>query len=319
MRFHFLKPIAGLIILLITPSMLHAQLGFEPDRTVKETRLSIIKNTILTVDDDAKDILIRPFRNPKFELNAVKLFSLIVTDYATTKAFQDYIEPLDQYLKPYISFPTILNQTPFLRNATTGKDGYIYFGFTAMYGAGLLTGNEKLQEASLLTTKAVIESYVVSHLILKTLIARHRPARPLGDYSEMDNDSEYPFVHSPFDFFNFHIPVLGSDAYGTGFPSYHATMYYSIASVMSRVYDNRWLPYSIMTLGMMHSIRGHNHWVSELVAGYVIGNFIGKMVYENYHQQRSLSNTIKPKKKYTADMSVGQTFGVLGPCLTISW
>ena len=105
-----------------------------------------------------------------------------------------------------------------MRSWTTGSDGYIYFGFTAMYGAGLLTGNEKLQEASILTTKAVIESYVVSHLILKTLIARHRPARPLGDFTEADRDSDNPFVHSPFDFFNFHVPYLGSDAYmGTGF------------------------------------------------------------------------------------------------------
>ena len=319
MKVNFLIPVASLICLLLSPSILFAQLNFEPDRKVKETRLGIFKNTLLTIDDDAKDILIRPFQNPKFEQNAVKLFSLIVTDYATTKAFQDYIEPLDRYLKPYISFPTILNQTTFLRRATTGKDGYIYFGFTAMYGAGLLSGNEKLQEASLLTTKAVIESYVVSHLILKSLIARHRPARPLGDFTEVDQDSEFPFVHSPFDFFNFHVPVLGSDAYGTSFPSYHATMYYSIASVMSRVYDNRWLPYGIMTLGMMHSIRGHNHWVSELVAGYVIGNFIGKMVYENYHQQRSLSNTTKLKKKYKTDISVGQTFGILGPSLSISW
>jgi hypothetical protein len=135
----------------------------------------------------------------------------------------------------------------------------------------------------------------------------------------MDKDSEFPFVHSPFDFFNFHVPVLGSDAYGTGFPSYHATMYYSIASVMSRVYDNRWLPYGIMTLGMMHSIRGHNHWVSELIAGYVIGNFIGKMVYENYHEHRNLSNTTKLKKKYRKEIAVGQTFGILGPRLTLSW
>ena len=91
MKVNFLIPVASLICLLLSPSILFAQLNFEPDRKVKETRLGIFKNTILTIDDDAKDILIRPFQNPKFEQNAVKLFSLIVTDYATTKAFQDYI------------------------------------------------------------------------------------------------------------------------------------------------------------------------------------------------------------------------------------
>ena len=319
MKHNFSRNILGLIYLLLTPSILYAQLDFEIDRSTKESRWGIIKNTILSIDDDATDILIRPFQNPKFEQNTATLLSLVLTDYATTKFFQTCIEPLDRFLNPYVSFPTILNQTPFLRRATTGKDGYIYFGFTALYGAGLLSGNEKLQEASLLTTKAIIESYVVSHLILKTLIARHRPARPLWNFTETDRDSQYPFVHTPFDFFNFHLPVLGSNPYGTGFPSYHATMYFSIASVMSRVYNNRWLPYGIMTLGMMHSIRGHNHWVSELVAGYVIGNFIGKVVYENYHEQRSLRNTTKLKKKFRTTVFVGQTFGVLGPSLTISW
>ena len=53
--------------------------------------------------------------------------------------------------------------------------------------------------------KAVVESYVVSHVVLKTLVARHRPARPLGDYTQTDRDSQYPFVNSPLDFFNFHV------------------------------------------------------------------------------------------------------------------
>ena len=61
-----------------------------------------------------------------------------------------------------------------------------------MYAAGLLTGNEKMQEAGVLTVKAVVESYVVSHIVLKTLVARHRPARPLGVYGETDRESSYP-------------------------------------------------------------------------------------------------------------------------------
>ena len=134
---------------------LSAQIQFEPDRTIKETRLGIIRNTILTVDDDAKAIIQRPLNNPNLTANAVKLFALIATDYQTTKYFQENIEPLDRYITPFISFPSILNQNSFLRKATGGPDGYIYFGFTAMYGAGLLTGNEKLQEAGILTTKLI--------------------------------------------------------------------------------------------------------------------------------------------------------------------
>jgi hypothetical protein len=56
----------------------------------------------------------------------------------------------------------------------------------------VLTGHEKMQEAGLLTVKAVVESYVVSHILLKTLVARHRPARPLGDMVKLIGTANIP-------------------------------------------------------------------------------------------------------------------------------
>lgn len=297
-----------------------AQIQFEPDRSIKETRLGIIRNTIMTIDDDAKAIIQRPWNNPNRTANAIKLFALVATDYQTTKFFQENIEPLDRFINPYLSFPPILNQTSFSRSATAGTDGYLYFGFASMYAAGLLTGNEKLQEAGILTTKAVIESYIFSHLILKSVLGRHRPQRPLGEYGGNTRESSFPFVESPYDFFNWHLNVLGSKAYGTGFPSYHATMYYAMASVTSRVFDNYWIPHTVVTLLWCYNMEGHNHWVSEVVAGIVIGEFIGKVVYENYHEARENSATTRAKtKRWKSDLSLGQTFGVIGPKFALSW
>ncbi len=313
------KRCAPLVAALFFSFPLVAQLDFEIDRTVKETRLGIIRNTLLTIDDDARAIINRPLKNPNLTANGVKLFAMIVTDYQTTKFFQENIEPLDRYITPYLSFPSVLNQNSFLRRATGGPDGYIYFGFTAMYGAGLLTGNEKLQEASILTTKAVVESYVVSHLILKSVVARHRPRRPLGEVGGTDRESIFPFVDSPLDFFNWHLNTLGSKAYGTGFPSYHATMYFAVAGVTSRVFDNYWIPHTAMTLLWCYNIEGHNHWVSEVVAGIVIGEFIGKVVYENYHERRNDSNSLKKKRKYSTQLGMSQNFGVVGPSVVVSW
>jgi len=307
------------VVALLFWTNLSAQIQFEPDRTIKESRFGIIKNAILTIDDDAKGIIMRPLKNPNLEKNAVKLFTLIATDYMTTKLFQDHIEPLDVHVRSVLSFPSLYSGVPVLGRWGGGVDGWMYTGVTGMYAVGLLTGNEKMQEAGVLTVKAVVESYVVSHIVLKTLVARHRPARPLGEYGETDGDSQYPFVHSPLDFFNFHVPYLHSNAYGTGFPSYHATMFFAFASVNAKVFDNKWIPYGLATTALLYDIRGHNHWVSELVAGAVIGEFIGRVVYENYHKQRSESNTTKKKKKYNTDLSVGQTFGVMGPSLTIRW
>jgi membrane-associated phospholipid phosphatase len=296
-----------------------AQLDFVVDRTVKETRVGIIRNTLLSIDDDARAIINRPLKNPNLSVNGVKLFAMIVTDYQTTKFFQEHIEPLDVHIRSLVSFPSLYPNVPVLGKWGGGVDGWMYTGVTAMYVAGAVTGNEKMQEASLLTVKAVVESYVVSHLILKTLVARHRPARPLGVYGETDRDSQYPFVHSPLDFFNFHVPYLHSDAYGTGFPSYHATMFFAFASVNAKVFENKWIPYGIATAALLYDIRGHNHWVSELVAGAVIGEFIGKVVYENYHERRSTSKSVKIRRKYRTQMGISQNFGVIGPSFAVTW
>ena len=313
------KRCAPLVAALFFSFPLVAQLDFEIDRTVKETRLGIIRNTLLTIDDDARAIINRPLKNPNLTANGVKLFAMIVTDYQTTKFFQDHIEPLDVHVRSVISFPSLYPNVPVLGKWGGGVDGWMYTGVTAMYAAGVLTGHEKMQEAGILTTKAVVESYVVSHIILKTLVARHRPARPLGDYSQTDRDSQYPFVHSPLDFFNFHVPYLHSDAYGTGFPSYHATMFFAFASINAKVFDNKWIPYGLATTALLYDIRGHNHWVSELVAGAVIGEFIGKVVYENYHERRNDSNSLKKKRKYSTQLGMSQNFGVVGTSVVVSW
>ena len=313
------KRCAPLVAALFFSLPMVAQLDFEIDRSVKESRVGIIRNTLLTIDDDAKAIINRPLKNPNLTANGVKLFAMIVTDYQTTKFFQEQIEPLDVYVRDAISFPSLFTGVPVLGRWGGGVDGYMYTGVSAMYAAGVLLGNEKMQEAGILTTKAVVESYIVSHIVLKTLVARHRPARPLGDYSQTDRDSQYPFVHSPLDFFNFHVPYLHSDAYGTGFPSYHATMFFAFASVNAKVFDNKWIPYGLATTALLYDIRGHNHWVSELVAGAVIGEFIGKVVYENYHERRNDSNSLKKKRKYSTQLGMGQNFGVVGPSVVLSW
>ena len=313
------KRCAVLVAALFFSLPMVAQLDFEIDRSVKESRVGIIRNTLLTIDDDAKAIINRPLKNPNLTANGVKLFAMIVTDYQTTKFFQEQIEPLDVYVRDAISFPSLFTGVPVLGRWGGGVDGYMYTGVSAMYAAGVLLGNEKMQEAGILTTKAVVESYVVSHIVLKTLVARHRPARPLGDYSQTDRDSQYPFVHSPLDFFNFHVPYLHSDAYGTGFPSYHATMFFAFASVNAKVFDNKWIPYGLATTALLYDIRGHNHWVSELVAGAVIGEFIGKVVYENYHERRNTSNSLRKRRRFATQMGIGQNFGVVGPSVVISW
>ena len=100
-----------------------AQLDFEIDRTVKESRVGIIRNTLLTIDDDAKAIINRPLKNPNLSANGVKLFAMIVTDYQTTKFFQEQIEPLDVHVRSVISFPSLYPHVPVL--GKWGRGGFM--------------------------------------------------------------------------------------------------------------------------------------------------------------------------------------------------
>jgi hypothetical protein len=120
---HHIERYGWLAVALFLSFAVKAQIQFEPDRSIKETRLGIIRNTIMTIDDDAKAIIQRPWNNPNRTANAIKLFALVATDYQTTKFFQENIEPLDVYVRDVVSFPSLFPGVPVLGRWGGGVDG----------------------------------------------------------------------------------------------------------------------------------------------------------------------------------------------------
>ena len=55
-------------------------------------------------------------------------------------------------------------------------------------------------------------------------------------------------------------------------------MWFSVAKVYQRAYNNYWVPYSLATLGLASNIKGHRHWVSDMVAGAMLGTLIGNSI-----------------------------------------
>jgi hypothetical protein len=75
-------------------------------------------------------------------------------------------------------------------------------------------------------------------------------------------------------------------------PSFHFTMFFSVARVYARSYDNYWLPY-VVAAGMLGSdITGHRHWVSDMVAGALLGTFIGNRVYDSHMKRKNTSGPL---------------------------
>ena len=221
------------------------------------------------------DIATFPFRDPgTFGLFAVGVGALMLVDEPTTKAYQDHILPIGERF----NLPELVD----IDNLTVDAQ-YLALGVAGTYAYGIAANDERAQVAALLSTKAVAYSYLTSHLILKTAFGRMRPVKDLDNPSK---DGGGVFSSDPFDFFNSTGVHFDTEPFATAMPSFHFTMYFSTARVYSGVYDNYLVPYGLAAALALQSADGHNHWVSDMVAGALIGTGIGNVILRNYEERR---------------------------------
>jgi membrane-associated phospholipid phosphatase len=130
---------------------------------------------------------------------------------------------------------------------------------SGMFTYGMLA-NEK---RSVSTALLALESFALATLLVrvpKNLIGRRRPdAWPPSTPSDWDG---------PFQ--------------GTSFPSGHTTASFAVASVIAAQYrDIKWIPiaaYSVASLAGISRIYDNKHWLSDVVAGAVVGTLVGNFV-----------------------------------------
>ena len=140
------------------------------------------------------------------------------------------------------------------------------YGDRVLYGfllAGAATGNDKAKAvafdglvSSLLATK-------VAAPLLKELVGRDRPNEATGAFE----------AHG-----------------GSSFPSSHATQAFAIASVVSAHYDSRWVgagAYGLAALVGASRIHHDAHWLSDVVAGAVIGTATGRFIVATNNRRRA--------------------------------
>jgi len=226
----------------------------------------VIKKSTYSVPTDFYNIATTPFKNPLQTLGYLGIIgALVVVDKPVTTFYQESVEePLAFY-----GFPTIYDSP-----ITHGADGWLVFGTMAHYLGGFALGSEKSQVTSIMAMKAITYSYVISHLLLKSVTGRNRPKDDLKN----DNGSSPTDTTDPYDFGHIHSPTFESAQEGSAMPSFHVTMYFSVAKVYQEMYDNYWLPYTALAIIFASDIKGHQHWVSDMVAGGIVGTFIGTQI-----------------------------------------
>ncbi|MFC1770698.1 phosphatase PAP2 family protein [Candidatus Margulisiibacteriota bacterium] len=236
--------------------------------------LEILKTNLLTIPDDINNLITYPTNHPQETIDLSLLtLSLVATDYYTTDFIQRNINPATQWNL------FNLKNWPFF----TPEQELLLIGLGSLYGYSLLFDDPKGQAAPILCLKAYVYSYLTTHIFLKSAFARMRPNPGL---TSADNCPSF-YTKDPWDFGNFHTPYISSQSYGTSFPSFHFTLFFSVARVMQKVYDDYLIPYSLCALFLIPDFDGHHHWTSDMVVGAVIGTIIGDIVTDNYFDGES--------------------------------
>ncbi|WP_397445408.1 phosphatase PAP2 family protein [Polaribacter sp. R77954] len=220
---------------------------------------------------------------------AAGILGLIATDKITTKAWQDHVEPAIDYRLPNIT-PNFLSSSKnlWLKEA----NAYLTFPIIGLYMGSLVTNNEKGQFVGVNAFKAIAYSTLITQISLKTIFGRNRPENPLNS-----NTKGYPFTNNNWDFFNGREEtIIQGNPTGTALPSMHVTTYFALAKVLQMEFDNYWIPYGLMSVVFFSSVKAHQHWTSDKVAGAIIGTLIGRSIVRSSWKTRGILEKNKNRK-----------------------
>ncbi len=138
-------------------------------------------------------------------------------------------------------------------------NGYTLIGIGGLYGAGLLLNDSGVRKVGLQTIEAVGYAGLITS-VLKAVVGRSRP------YTGEGKTRFRPFnVHAAY----------------TSFPSGHATVSFAVSTVLANNTNNIFLKVLYYTAAFTVAgarIYHNDHWFSDVIAGGLIGHFVGDYV-----------------------------------------
>ncbi len=139
--------------------------------------------------------------------------------------------------------------------------------FNTLTGLYLLNGriqNKKFQQLTVMGGEALLTSHFIAQG-LKHLFGRERPLN----------------ATHPHNWGNLKMDLFGPY---TSFPSSHATWYFSLSTILGKVIENETAG-DLIGLTAFTLVVGHNHWISDMWIGYLLGKAIGLYVWEKYQKE----------------------------------
>lgn len=132
------------------------------------------------------------------------------------------------------------------------------------FAFGQFTGNDHLRETGFLSSEAALNSTVIAYA-LKEATQRQRPYETTGN----DGNGSGHFF-------------LG----GSSFPSEHAAVAWSVASIVAHEYPGpltKLLAYGLASTVTITRVTGKQHFSSDVVVGSALGWYLGRQIYRAHH------------------------------------
>jgi membrane-associated phospholipid phosphatase len=152
---------------------------------------------------------------------------------------------------------------------TIGKDMPI-----ALVGAAagaIAFGNPRMTNMGIISLESVASAAAVS-IAAKRLVGRARPSEELGQFSRTPNHSN------------------------ASFPSNHSTVAFAAVTPFAQEYDAPWL-YGLAAGSSLGRTAGRQHWVSDVVAGGVLGYAMGSWLWQAQRSDRGSGFAVSPGPK----------------------
>lgn len=138
-------------------------------------------------------------------------------------------------------------------------------------GAAVAFGDSRMQNIGIISLQSIAASAGIS-IATKRLVQRARPGEGDGIWSRTANRAN------------------------ASFPSNHAAVAFAAVTPFAQEYDAPWL-YGVAAVGAMGRVADRQHWVSDVVAGGVVGYAIGSWLWQAQRDDSNSQFSIMPGAK----------------------
>jgi membrane-associated phospholipid phosphatase len=132
-------------------------------------------------------------------------------------------------------------------------------------------GDARAQNMGIISLESIAGAAAVS-IATKRIVGRARPSEGLGQWSKTTNRSD------------------------ASFPSNHSTVAFAAVTPFAQEYDAPWL-YGLAAASSLGRTAGRQHWVSDVVAGGVIGYAMGSWLWQTQRTDTRSSFAVAPGPK----------------------